>query len=91
MRTIVINIDRRVEEHDLNLDEVLDGRKIVMLPFDASHDIVHEEDAMFSPGLVIASVGKHARVPLPAYIVGTNGEDEAPATVTIEDVISQLK
>ncbi len=85
MKAYRINVNMTVDEIDVPVeswmtDDVVWG----MLGFDDVNDIYYDDEGMFVPGVVLASIGRHPRVPLPAYVVGSDGEDIAPPTIPID-------
>lgn len=59
-----------------------------LLRLDASNDIWADDEAFQKPGLILATVGHHRRVPLPAYICGHAGERNADTTLSADYVRS---
>jgi hypothetical protein len=85
MKAYRINRDLTVDEIDEPVDRWM-TRDVVwaMLGFDDVNDIYYDDEGLFAPGVVTASVGRHPRVPLPAYVTGSDGEDVAPPTIPVE-------
>lgn len=57
-----------------------------LLRLDASNDIWADDEAFQKPDLILATIGHHRRVPLPAYICGHSGERNADTTLSADDV-----
>jgi hypothetical protein len=85
MKAYRINTDLTVDEIDVPVEEWM-TKEIVwaMLGFDAVNDIYYDDFGLFMPGVITASIGRHPRVPLPAYVVGSDGEDIAPPTIPVD-------
>ncbi|MDH7971290.1 hypothetical protein QH494_03780 [Sphingomonas sp. AR_OL41] len=54
------------------------------------HDAWVRDDALFQPGLALATFGEHANVPLPAYVLGADGERTVAATISLDDLSAQV-
>lgn len=91
MRIIVINPDLSVEEIDrdeeawLPDDEEWDAVSIA----DGTHDAYVDDNGLFKPGTVTANLDGNV-IPLPAYIVGVDGEDVVDASLGLDDVRSMI-
>ncbi len=85
MKTYRINKDLTVDEIDVPVTEWM-TRDVVwaMLSFDQINDIWYDDEGMFKTGVVTASIGRHGRIPLPAYVTGSDGEDFAEPTIPID-------
>lgn len=85
MKAYRINKDLTVDEIDVPV-ESWKTRDIVwaMLGFDEINDIWYNDEGLFDPGVITASIGRHPRVPLPAYILGSDGEDYAEPTIPVD-------
>jgi hypothetical protein len=72
-----------VQELDADESEILrDDIEWTCLHLDAKHDIWVDDDALSTPGGVfVARVGQHGRVPLPAIVLGVDGERSVDATI----------
>lgn len=57
-----------------------------LLRLDRSNYIWTDDEAFEKPGLTLANIGEHRRVPLPAYICGQSGERNADTTLTADAV-----
>lgn len=53
---------------------------------DNGHDAWVRDDALFQPSLSTATFGARPNVPLPAYVMGTDGERTVAATMTLDEV-----
>ncbi|MFZ3481763.1 hypothetical protein [Sphingomonas sp. 3-13AW] len=85
MKAYRINRDLTVDEIDAPIESWKTPDIVwAMLGFDTVNDIWYDDEALFDPGAITASIGRHPRVPLPAYIVGSDGEDFAPPTIPID-------
>lgn len=49
------------------------------------------DDGLFRPNVVLATFGDRPNIPLPAYILGLEGERTVGATMSIDDLRSQAK
>lgn len=54
------------------------------------HDAWVRDDALFQPGLALATFGERANVPLPAYVLGVDGERTVAATISLDDLSAQV-
>lgn len=85
MRAIKINKDRNVEEIDIPVEEWrTPDISWSAVPFDQTHDIYYNDEGGFEAGAAYADIGPIRRVILPAYILGSDGERDAPATLPID-------
>ena len=50
------------------------------------HDAWVRDDALFQPSLSVATLGARPNVPLPAYVLGADGECTVAATMTLDEV-----
>lgn len=53
------------------------------------HDAWVRDDAL-QPGLALATFGGRANVPLPAYVLGADGERTVAATISLDDLSAQV-
>jgi hypothetical protein len=53
---------------------------------DSEHDLWIDDDGIFRPGVVFATIGRHAHIPLPAYVCGADGERTTDARLSLEDL-----
>ncbi|MBB3349276.1 hypothetical protein [Sphingomonas sp. BK069] len=56
------------------------------LDYDDTNDVWCNDWGLTEPDLVFAWIGRARRVPLPAYILGVDGEDSCDPHLAIEDV-----
>jgi hypothetical protein len=77
-----------VEELDDDESRILRSDIVwTCLELDEGHDIWIDDNALLNPeGVFIARVGAHARVPLPAVILGSDGERPVDATLDWKDL-----
>ena len=73
------------------IDEPLDDMLARFDLFDAfeldgRHEVYVEDEGLFAPGVVLARVGSRSRIPLPALVVGFEGERSVDATLTLDEV-----
>lgn len=47
------------------------------------------DDGLFRPGVVLATFGDRPNIPLPAYILGRDGERTVGATISVADLRGQ--
>ena len=60
------------------------------LDLDSTHDIWCDDEGLFAPEAFMASIGKHRRVPLPAYLLGVSGERAVDATISADELQSMV-
>lgn len=70
-----------------DLEELLDER-IEWDAFDlgGGHDVWVHDQGLFEPGVLLATIGDRAHVPLPALVLGLDGERTVGATIGIDDL-----
>ena len=85
MKAYRINQNLTVDEIDMPVENWRTSDiNWAILGFDDINDIYYDDEGLFLPGVITASIGPHPRVPLPAYVVGSDGEDIAPPTIPID-------
>ena len=52
--------------------------------YDEHNHVFYDDEALWRPDVVMARIGPHPRVPLPAYVTGMEGEGRGDPTVPIE-------
>ena len=86
MRAIKIN-NFEVVEIEAPLDDFIVADVIWdVVSLNAGRGIWVDDEGLFLPGVQLATIGARAHLPLPAYILGIFGENEADATMTVEEV-----
>ena len=77
-----------VQELDDDESRILSAEKDwTRLDLDENHDLWVDDNALLAPGGVfLARVGHHAQVPLPAVILGSEGERSVDATLDWKDL-----
>lgn len=86
VRAIKIDLDGEVSIVHISPRGLFDGNPIDMVTFDDANDIVVDDEGLFNPFLVSATIGSLRRLPLPAYVVGADGEDTVDTTLDVADV-----
>jgi len=86
VRAIKIDLDGEASVVHVSLDAWFDGSPIDMVTFDDENDIVVDDFGLFNAVLVTATIGNLRRLPLPAYVVGADGEDTVDTTLDVADV-----
>jgi hypothetical protein len=61
------------------------------LTFDGAHDIWCDDEGLFVPEAFMASIGKHRRVPLPAYLIGVSGERAVVTSMSADELQFMVK
>lgn len=85
MKTYRINKDMTVDEIDVPVARWMTADIVWAIhAFDEVNDIYYDDEGIYDPDVITASIGRHARVPLPAYVVGSAGEHIAEPTIPIE-------
>lgn len=86
MRAFRIDLDGVAEidadEKDILVDEV----SWDYASLDPDHDVWVHDEGLVRPGLAFARIGSAGRLPLPAYILGIEGETTVGASLALEDV-----
>ena len=83
MRVLRIERDLTITEHEMETEDWMtsdiswDAKEIGV-----GHDVWVDDEGLFSPISTIATVGGQ-KVPLPAYVLGCNGERTVGATMSI--------
>lgn len=57
---------------------------------DNGHDAWVRDDALFRPRVNVARIGARSRVPLPAYVLGVDGERTVGATMALDDLKAEV-
>lgn len=86
VRAIKIDLDGAASVVRIAPRNCFDGRPIDMVSFDDANDIVVDDEGLFNPLLVTATIGNLRRLPLPAYVVGADGEETVDTTLEVDDV-----
>lgn len=86
MRALRVNRDMTIDEIDTDPEEWMADHDWDAERIDPMHDAWVLDDALFAPGLVVATIGDKPNMPLPAYITGHSGESMAAATITVEQL-----
>lgn len=87
MKAIKVDMDG-VEEIEMPDDFVLSetvGWDWDCVRLDNGHDAWVRDDALFQPTLSVATFGDRPNVPLPAFIMGADGERTVGATMTVDE------
>ena len=75
MKALIINRDLSVTEHEGPPDSWMDAEiDWDHVELDNDHVIYFDDNAMEDANVIFAEVGKHPKIPLPAYVVGKDGE-----------------
>lgn len=87
MKALIINRDLSVTEHhgerDSWMDAELDWDHVEL---NGDHIIYFEDDAMEDANVIFARVGNHPKIPLPAYVVGKDGEKTGEPKITAQEL-----
>jgi hypothetical protein len=86
VRAIKIDVDGEASIVQISPRNCFDGSPIDMVTFDDANDIVVDDEGLFQLFLVTATIGNLRRLPLPAYIVGADGEEAVDTKLDVEDV-----
>ncbi len=90
MRVLKIEKDLTAVEIDLDEEDLMDDERIWdTTDLDSSHDIWFDDEGMSDPGVVYATIGDK-RVPLPAYIIGNEGEKSVDATIGLDELLTLI-
>lgn len=81
----------RIDE-DLTVSVIDDSQEDWMTPdivwasfqYDRDNHVFYDDEALSKPKVVMARIGPHPRVPLPAYVTGMDGEGRGDPTIPIE-------
>ncbi len=61
------------------------------LELDDTHDIWHDDEGLFKPTCMVATIGSHRRVPLPVHIMGHEGERSTSATKSVAELATLVR
>ncbi len=92
MKVIKISRDGSVTSHEGEPNYWRDRSitwAITGFPGHPDHDIYYDDESMSDPGQVRVMIG-NIELPLPAWVVGVDGEKTGPATLTIKQVESTI-
>lgn len=86
MRVLRVDRDLTVAELDQTVEEWM-SKDITWdaTDLDPHHDIFFDDEGMFRAGSVVARIGDK-RVPLPAIVAGSKGENTVDATIGVEEL-----
>lgn len=85
----VIKIDTMgATEIDMDFDAFMDDSGISWdcRSIDADNDIWVDDEGLLAPGVSVARIGRAGRVPLPAYVVGLDGEACTDTTLSLATI-----
>ena len=85
LRTIKIDMDGQASVIHIAPKDWFGG-EFDMVTFDDANDIVVDDWGLFNDVLVTATIGNLRRLPLPAYVVGADGEDTVATTLDVANV-----
>lgn len=85
----VIKIDTMgATEVDMDFDAFMDDSEISWdcHSLDDDNDVWVDDEGLLEPGASVARIGQAGRVPLPAYVVGVDGEACTDTTLSLATV-----
>lgn len=72
-------------------DEIIDQKFIWdCSPLDDRHDIWVHDGSLFKPDVYFARIGNRRNIPLPAIILGGEGENSVDVTIPLEEMIGMV-
>ena len=92
MKALIINRDLSVVEHQGPRDSWMNPElEWDYTDLDEKNDIYFEDDAMENANVIFAEVGKHPKIPLPAYVVGRDGEKTGEPSITVQELEALIR
>lgn len=75
-------------EIDMDFDAFMDDSGISWdcRSIDADNDVWVDDEGLLAPGVSVARIGRAGRVPLPAYVVGLDGEACTDTTLSLATI-----
>jgi hypothetical protein len=91
MKALIINRDLSVAEHEGERDSWMDQETDWdAVDLNDQNVIYFDDNAMEDADVIFARVSQHPKIPLPAYVVGKDGEKTGEPTISATELEAHI-